>query len=501
MGRSLLLLLLPCLVAADDGDAILRALEARVARAIKEAGPSVVSVRVSRSERYRKAAHWGVPADPDAPGKLDRFDQAAARKAVPDDAPGRDRILKSIAAHDLSDPDHVPEGYGSGFVVDKSGLVLTAAHVVKDAAKVYVRIAGKGGSWADIHAADPRSDLAVLKLLDPPEGLSALAMGDGGAVRKGQFLVSLSAGFAPGFRADAEPEAGWGIVSALRQQIPPPAGYDERQLGKLSLHHYGTLIQTSASVTPGCSGGVLLDLDGKAVGLANALARVSGEGKGGFAIPLDPSTQRIIGVLKRGEEVEYGFLGVVISQRGFGARRGLSIERVAAGSPAALGGMKDDDVILTVAGQPIRKNSDLFLHIGMGLAGGTVKVEVERRGRPVALDVKLAKFFVEGPVIASKRPPARFGLRVDWSSTLSQRNPFARFDRATGPGVVVREVVPGSPADKASLQADKFITRVNGTAVPTPADFYAEIARAGGKAELTVLNSEGRPTTVALEGK
>ena len=320
-------------------------------------------------------------------------------------------------------------------------------------------------------------------------------------MREGQFLLSLSAGFAPGFRADAEPEAGWGIVSKLRQQAPTPAGHDERMLHKLSLHHYGTLIQTTASVMPGCSGGVLLGLDGKAIGLANALARVAGEGKGGFAIPLDPSTQRIIDVLKRGEEVEYGFLGVVISQRGFGARRGLGIERVAAGSPAAEGGMLNDDVITAVNGNPIRKNSDLFLHIGMGLAGGTAKVEVERRGRPVTLRVKLAKFFVEGPVIASKRPPARFGLRVDWSSTLPQRNPFGRFDKATGPGVVVREVLPGSPADKAGLQPDKFLTRVNGTAVPTPADFYAEIARADGKAELTLLDSEGRSTTVVLEGK
>ena len=75
---------------------------------------------------------------------------------------------------------------------------------------------------------------------------------------------------------------------------------------------------------------------------------------------------------------------------------------------------------------------------------------------------------------------------MDWSSTYAQRNPFARFDKAMGDGVVVREVRAGTAADKARLQPDKFITRVDGVAVATPEQFYARIARAGDKAELTV---------------
>ena len=79
------------------------------------------------------------------------------------------RLVKEL---DLSSPDVVPESYGSGVVVDAdAGLVLTMAHVVHNATKVYVRLPGGRGSWADIHAADPRSDLAVLKLIDPPAGL------------------------------------------------------------------------------------------------------------------------------------------------------------------------------------------------------------------------------------------------------------------------------------------------------------------------------------------
>ena len=132
MAPTVLLSLALCSLAAEDrAEAILKALEARMARAVKEAGPSVVSVRVSRSKSYRKAAFWGVPAIAYQPGRLGRFDAAAARKAVPAAAPDRARILRSIAAHDLADPDNVPESYGSGIVAGKPGLVLTNAHVVK----------------------------------------------------------------------------------------------------------------------------------------------------------------------------------------------------------------------------------------------------------------------------------------------------------------------------------------------------------------------------------
>src|SRR5207249_3082413 len=123
------------------------------------------------SDAYRKAPYWGVADTPDYPGRLGKFDARAARKKVPADVRNRARILRAIAAHDLSAAKVVPESYGSGIVVDRTGLVLTCAHVVRNATRVYVRVPGGRGSWADIHAADPRSDLAVLKLLDPPAGL------------------------------------------------------------------------------------------------------------------------------------------------------------------------------------------------------------------------------------------------------------------------------------------------------------------------------------------
>jgi S1-C subfamily serine protease len=106
---------------------------------------------------------------------------------------------------------------------------------------------------------------------------------------------------------------------------------------------------------------------------------------------------------------------------------------------------------------------------------------------------------VPAACIASRRPPARGGLRVDYTSILPQRGATPPWGPPPPDGVVIREVVPGSAADKAQLQVDKVITQVNGRRVTTPAEFYQEMARADGRAELTFLNSDGRPERVTID--
>jgi serine protease Do len=483
----------------QTNDEILAALEKRVKRAVKENGPSVVCIHVSRSSAYHKAP-WGTPPNLEYAGDLGLFDAEAARKKVAEH-PQRERLLNAIADHDLSDPKVVPESYGSGMVVDSSGLILTNYHVVKGATKLYVRLPGKGGSWANIHAGDPRSDLAVLKLLTPPAGLKALELGDGSTVREGQFLLTLCNAYTPGLRGGDAPEISSGQVVALRQTLPD-AKLAESELHKPTLHHYGTLLQVDAKLAPRCSGGVLIDLEGKAVGLTSALVAVTGDRPGGFAIPFDTGTQRIIEVLKRGEEVEYGFLGVVLDRGDFPGMRqnGVRLSRVAPGSPAGRAGFVGGDVIISVDGKPVRNHSDLLLHVGMGLAGNTVKV-VARRGRGVVQNnVKLGKFFYPGPILAAKRPPARFGLRVDHSSIFNQRNPFPGA-RVLPEGVVIREVIPGSPADAALLQPDKLITHVNGKQVTTPSEYNAALVKIGRSVTLTIVNPEGQSDDITLNEK
>jgi len=498
---SLLLLfaLAPAGRAEEPKPADVQALQGLVEKTIAKAEPSVACVLVSRSDDY--GLFNAAPADEGA-GRLGRFNPPQQyRPGFPEgfNETDRDREMRRLVQTlDLSSPDVVPQSFGSAVVVDADqGLVVTMAHVVRNATKVYVRLPG-GGSWADIHAADPRSDLAVLRLLDPPSGLRAAKVGDGSHLKKGQFVVCLANPFAAGSR-DGSPSASWGVVSNLQRRASGVTSEMERPGVKPTLHHYGTLIQTDVRLALGCSGGALLNMDGELIGVTTAQAALAGsEAPGGFAVPLDAPMRRILDVLLRGEEVEYGFLGVQFqpSQRPGGA--GVLLMGVAEASPADRAGLQRGDLVTTVNGAPIHDNDDLYLQIGIALAGGTARIEaLDPQGRPKTCTAVLAKSFTPGKAIASHRPPARGGLRVDYVSILSQRIGLGRLPQ----GVAVREVAPDSPADKARVQADYIITHVDGRPVTIPAEYYDAMAKASGAVELTVTNLEGRQDVVKLDLK
>jgi serine protease Do len=515
------LLLLPAEGPAEEGNrfADLLALQEAIHQSIERAEPSIACILVSRSDKYR--AFEGV--GPHAPGQLGQFDPSRIR--LNRDDPQFD----ALARLDLSDPDTVPESYGSGVVIDeKEGLILTLAHVVRKATKIYVRLppvpdrrdVGQGrraasrGSWADIHALDPRSDLAVLRLIERVPDLKALKLGDGGKLRKGDFVLSLSNPFAAGFR-DGSPSASWGIVSNLRRRVTGVLSdipSTERN-AKLPLYCFNTLIQTDTRLNLGCSGGALLNLQGELVGLTSSLAGIAGgETPGGFAVPFDDGMRRILDVLRRGEEVEYGFLGVYLKRPEELPQGAVQISSLIPGGPAARGGIHGatfregallfrneggGDFILSVNGIPIHSNDDLFLAVGMSLAGNTVRIEVSESpdGPRRPCSVTLAKFPSLEPVIASKRPPARGGLRVDWTSILLPRH---RSRSGIPEGVLIREVLPDSPAFHARLQPDMIIKSVNGKKVTTPAEFYHVMEKAHGPVELILgtvdQNGEDRVT-------
>jgi serine protease Do len=406
------------------------------------------------------------------------------------------------------DPRYVPEAYGSGVVVDEKGLILTNYHVVRDAKYLFVRLPGDKGSFADIYAGDPRSDLAVLKVRDAKVlPLKALKMGDG----KGQWVLSLANPWYAGYR-DGSPSASWGIISNVRRRMP--GQFDEESTRNKTLHHFGTLLQTDARLNMGCSGGALIDLKGELIGLTTALAAVTGgEVPGGYAVPMDAGMRRIIDVLKRGEEVEYGFLGVRFPQMMDNARKavrngwGVPLGDVVPGSPAAsrkvdLRGEQGGrpDYILSVNGLPIRDPDDLFLFLGTQMAGSTVKLEVAHGpgDKPEVIAVTLAKFYVPGKIIATNKPDAIGGLRVDYTSVLYLRagdRPRNFIHR----GVMIREVVSGSAADTARLQEDKVINKVNGHEVNSPEEFYKEMRAASGQVELTLVKSDGSEDKVKID--
>jgi S1-C subfamily serine protease len=492
---AVLLLAAPALVRGDEASRLKEALalQETVQKVIEKAEPSIACILVSRSDKY------GTPPADAAAGKLGRFDS----RFLPPSAPLPDEEQKkNIPSLDMSSPDYIPESFGSGVVIDEAGLVLTNAHVVRNATKVFVRLPGGAGSWADIHASDPRSDLAVLRLLDRPPGLKALKLGDGEKVKKGQFVVSLSNPFAAGFR-DGSPSASWGIVSNLRRR--PPGNPDEKERGRqTSIHANGTLLQTDTRITLGCSGGALLNLQGELIGLITSVAALSGsETPGGFAVPMDGGMRRIVEKLRQGEEVEYGLLGVDLRTEDTGGK-GVYLKEITHGSPAFHAGLQRGDLIVAIDGIPVHDREDLLLLIGARLAGNTVHLDVVRPDQPrrVPISVLLAKSYTPGKIIASTKPPARGGLRVDYTSVLTQREdvPF-RMLRVIPEGVLIREVVPDSPADRAHLQKDRIITRVNNQRVNTPAEFYEKMARASRTVELILQSGRGQEERVTLDLK
>jgi serine protease Do len=503
IGLPLVFFAFPLVGRADDQPrpADVLALQELIQRTIEQAEPSIACILVSRSDEYKRFN--AAPPDEDS-GKLGRFDGSPYARPFgfnngDKEAETRRRLVRTTL--DLSDPDVIPESFGSGVVIDaENGLVLTMAHVIHDATKIYVRLPGGQGSWADVHAADPRSDLAVLRLLDPPVGLKAVKRGDGSHLRKGQFVLCLANPFAAGFR-DGSPSASWGIVSNLQRRVSGVTSEMERPGVKPTLHHYGTLIQTDVRLALGCSGGALLNLDGELIGVTTAQAALAGsESPGGYAVPLDGPMKRIIEVLARGDEVEYGFLGVGFDngdgRRGQGD--GVVLMRVEEGSPAARALLTPGERITAINGNPIRDNDDLYLQIGLCLAGGEASVETTGpKGRSRTVQVKMAKSYTPGKAIASHRPAPRGGMRVDYPSILGQRLGI----QSIPVGVAIREIVPGGAADKARLKVDNVITHVDGHAVTTPTEFYDAMTKAKGPAELTVLNQEDRQDRVTIDPK
>jgi S1-C subfamily serine protease len=481
-------LLLACAASGADKDLEQTlALQRVMQKVIAQAEPSVACILVSRSDGYDPLAGQVLAADQSA--KFGNIHPNFLEK-----------LAKERRKPDLADPNHVPEAFGSGVVIDPQGLVLTNYHVVREATRIFLRLPGGKAGYATVHAADARSDLAVLRVHDKSLlPLQAISLGDAAKVQRGQFVLTLANPFAAGFR-DGQPSASWGIVSNLRRRVP---GDPHEESRTKPLYSYGTLLQTDSRLQLGCSGGALLNLDGELVGLTTALAAIhGGETPGGYALPIDSGMRRILDVLRRGEEVDYGFLGVRSQPHGSHLGKGAEVEYVSPGSPADRDArLRVHDIILGINGAAVNESEDLFVHLGTQLAGTKVRLNVWRAAsRKIdTVDVTLGKFLFLGKNVASslgKRPLLR-GLRVDYTTILIQQMSI-QFVPA---GVLISEVQPNSPAAQAQLKSGEVITHVNNQPVMSPDAFYRAATPLKGPIELQLhsLGSHEPPPKVVLK--
>ncbi len=444
---------------ADSPHAVVEALETALGEAIAKAELSVVAIARERSEEG---------------------DETIAVRGRARDVNFRDPRL-GMGRAGLLTPNWVSFDYGSGVVIGDRGEILTTFHVVKGAARLVVRAAERQSFEAEILAADPRSDLAViapreLPGLAPPK-LKPIALGDSTRLRKGSFLMALGNPFNAAW--DGRPAASWGILANVARRLLPSE--DDQMKRAVQLRHYPTLLQLDAKLNLGMSGGAVINLKGELVGVTTAAASAAGfDAQAGYAIPMDAMGRRAVELLKQGREVEYGFLGIGLDEQGTN-----KVASAQSGTPADQAGLLMDDVIVAVNDTPVTDSESLMLAINTLPAGATVRLKILRRGEPLEKSVELAKYHVAGEVIATNRPTAWRGLRVDYMSMFPS-TPFG-FDlqsaMARG-GVRVVEVEPGSPAAKVGLKRDQVITHVGDQRVRSPREFARAVKGLGGPVKL-----------------
>ena len=415
-------------------------------------------------------------------------------------------LVPGASRSDPLDRAYLPQEFGSGVVLDSSGLILTARHVVGDpqTADYQVWVARRPYP-ARLKAADPWYDLAVLQI--DARGLTPIPLGDGSAVRKGQFVIALGNPYA--IARDGQPSASLGILSNIERQAPPlPAGRGSD--GRETVHHWGTLLQTDARLELGSSGGALVNLQGEMIGLTVSLAALAGyERPGGFAIPVTEEFRRVVELLKAGRVPDYGFLGVepgpLTAQQRQAGHLGTRVLDVVPATPAAQAGVQVGDWITHLDGRPIGDRLDLFREVSSRLAGSTITLQLVRgsdglrKGRPLTLQVPLSKKrletsrtpWAEAPVFSWR------GLKVDYATAAPLFNERCRdLDPAGCVGVI--EVARDSPAWQAGLRVGDFIRHVAGRRVTSPADFEEAVRDLSGE---VVLELTGLPTASAAQSR
>jgi serine protease Do len=394
--------------------------------------------------------------------------------------------------------DESPRGYnqprerreqslGSGVILTADGYLLTNNHVVESAAEIRVSLADKRELKAKIVGADPRTDIAVLKVDE--KNLPVLPIADSSQVKTGQFVLAVGNPFG------LNQTVTMGIVSAIGR-------------GNLSIVDYEDFIQTDAPINPGNSGGALVDIRGALIGINTAILSRSGGNQGiGFAVPINMARDVMDRLIKDGKVIR-GWLGVVIQPvtpaiaraMGLDKPRGALIGDVSPGSPAEKAGLRRGDIVLAFNGQAIAETRELSLKVAMQAPGSSARLEVHRDGRVIEVPVVLGEQPSEGRAsLPGREPEAEPVLE---GVAVTELTPQLRRQLGLPPGVVgvaVSAVRPGTPAAEAGLRRGDVIQEVNRRAVASVAEFERAIRQAGRDAVLLLVNREGNTLFLVVE--
>jgi serine protease Do len=295
----------------------------------------------------------------------------------------------------------VGKGLGTGFVIDKDGIILTNNHVIDEAKAIVVTTSDDREFNGTVVGRDARTDVAVVRIdtkevkSGPP--LVPLALGDSDKLDVGDWVVAIGNPFGLSHTVSA------GIVSAKGR------GTQEVELDPSGYYNF---IQTDASINPGNSGGPLLSLEGEVVGINTAIRGGGAQGIG-FAIPVN-MVKQLLPMLLRDGHISRSALGINVAdfrelrpdaraELNHKDDKGAVVTGVVPGGPASRVGLAAKDIILEFDGQPVERRSQLQWLASMGGVGKTVPLRVSRDGKVFDIKVTLGEL-ADAPPPAGRRP-------------------------------------------------------------------------------------------------
>lgn len=388
------------------------------------------------------------------------------------------------------------EGVGSGFIISEDGTILTNNHVVAGMDRVEVYLSDESHFVAKVLGSDPETEVAVIKINADGKKLQPILLGNSDDLKVGYFVMAV------GSPMNLEQTVTFGIVSALK-----------RSVGITAFENY---IQTDAAINRGNSGGPLVDMDGKVVGINTAIISSSGGSEGvGLAIPINDA-RKVADVLKASGKISRGYLGLLgrdltpqtkelAEQLGTGDETGLVVVRVETGKPADKAGLKATDAIIRVNGEKLKDYTDFRNRIAAMQPGQKVQLEIIRNGKHQKMEVQLGD---RGKDMETDQKSMNKGQSEDPNQSEQLEMGFsvrpltpqlAEKLGVTGKaGLLVTEVKPASEAYNQGLRPNMLITQVNGQKVDSVAQLKTVVADGKGKKSVMLLVENATGTDLIL---
>jgi serine protease Do len=369
-------------------------------------------------------------------------------------------------------------GMGSGVIVSPDGHILTNSHVVDGAKEVTVALPDKREFKGRLIGSDPKTDLAVVKI--DAQDLPSVPWGDSSKLQVGEYVLAIGNPF--GLNSTVT----LGIVSAVGR-------------GRMGITQYEDFIQTDAAINPGNSGGALVNTRGQLVGINTAIFSQTGGYQGiGFAVPTSMAQPVYDSLVKTGKVVR-GYLGVRIQDvtidlaRSFGLKEagtgvhGAIISEVSSSSPAEAAGLQAGDVILSYQGSRLEDPAALQRLVSATPVGTKVTMTIVRDGKEQEVTLNITE---QPDAVKTARAHddqdehALAGVEV---ASINDRtaHEFGLERGKAASGVVVVDVQPESPAERAGLMEGDVIREINRHPVKSTADYEKIMAEL--KKEQTVL--------------